>query len=121
MRGRWSLVSVGERGRGRPRRATAHAIARGGPCLGCVAFGAASEPGGPAATSACGRLVRDVVSGKRFPSAWVVEPFGLTRGCCRSSQLPHSHHVTLPSGLFGCTDHYTLLTARRLYSAYVAR
>src|SRR5262245_35663884 len=49
-------------------------------------------------------------AGYASPSAWVVEPFGLTRGWRRSPQLPHSHPAALPSGLFGCTDHNELQT-----------
>ena len=47
--------------------------------------GAAPEPGGPDQASSPIRLVRNVIrEEKRISSAWVVTPFGLTRGWCRA-------------------------------------
>jgi hypothetical protein len=63
----------------------ANAIAQRGPASGKrMAFGAAPEPGGPAATSIARQVGSQYLSRGSFPSARVVEPFGLTRGWRRS-------------------------------------
>ena len=107
------VMAFGERWWARQRTALprnrAMRIARRGPASGSeMAFGAAPEPGGPAATSSLGRLVRNIFRGEASRRLrWSNLSDSPAAGADAHSSRT-SHRITLPSGLFGCTHRRTL-------------